>query len=143
MRSTTKPLLGLLVAWALSMPITARAELYIVTGVRSSITSLSRTDAEALFLGYAPLYNDRRGSTLVDAPPGPVREELYQKLTGRTPAQINAHWSRLVFTGKGMPPQEARSVADAKEIIASGVNVIGYVTKNELSNSLRVLYVIQ
>jgi hypothetical protein len=39
----------------------------------------------------------------VDLPNGQVRDEFYLKLTGKNPAQIQAYWSRLVFTGRALP----------------------------------------
>ncbi len=80
---------------------------------------------------------------LVDLPPGNTRDEFYEKLTGKSKVQINAHWSKLVFTGKAMPPNEAKNLTQAKETISSEFNVIGYASRNDLSNSMKVLHVVQ
>ncbi|SQD79905.1 ABC-type phosphate transport system, periplasmic component (fragment) [Moritella yayanosii] len=35
----------------------------------------------------------------------PKQSRLHKDLTGRTPAQVNAYWSRNVFTGLGQNPE--------------------------------------
>lgn len=119
------------------------AEMYVVTGSRSNISALTRPEVMALFLGYANPGASKNSAILIDLPIGSLRDDFYEKLTGKSPAQINAHWSRLVFTGKAMPPQEVKTLSEAKEAISSGVNVIGYVSKLDLSSSMRILYVVQ
>lgn len=126
------------------LPSIAAAEVFIVTGSKSKIQSLTRTEAIALFLGYAPPGANISAGGLIDLPSGNVRDEFYFKLTGKSAVQMNAHWSRLVYTGKAVPPQEVRSVTEAKDVISNGINVIGYVSKTDLSTSnMRVLYVLQ
>lgn len=133
----------LLLAFLL-MPQMASAEILIVTSSKSKVTGLSRAEAVALFLGYATPTTNVASSALIDLPSGPIRDEFYLKLTGKTSVQMNAHWSRLVYTGKAMPPQEVKNIAEAKESITSGLNVIGYISRSELSSgSMRVLYVLQ
>ena len=124
-------------------PIKSFSEVYVVTGTRSNITSLTKPEAIALFLGYANINSGKNSAVLVDLPSGNTRDEFYEKLTGKSNVQINAHWSKLVFTGKAMPPNEAKSVIQAKETISSGFNVIGYVSRDDLSNTMKVLYVVQ
>lgn len=125
------------------LPIKSFSEIYVVTGTRSNIASLTRSEAIALFLGYANVSSGKNSAVLVDLPSGNTRDEFYEKLTGKSNVQINAHWSKLVFTGKAMPPNEAKNVTEAKETISSGFNVIGYVSRSDLSSAMKVLYIVQ
>lgn len=135
---------SILVCLLTILPSMAAAEVFIVTGSKSKVQSLTRTEAIALFLGYAPPGTNISAGALIDLPSGTVRDEFYLKLTGKSAVQMNAHWSRLVYTGKAVPPQEVRSVIEAKDVITNGINVIGYVSKADLSTSnMRVLYVLQ
>jgi hypothetical protein len=91
----------LLVALLASSPI--RAEILIVTSNRSGPIELTRDQAEKLYLGRSSTFSDGTPASLVDLPNGPVRDEFYLKLTGKNPSQIQAYWSRLVFTGRAFP----------------------------------------
>lgn len=116
-----------------------RAELVIVTSTRSSFVELSRDDAEKLYLGRATTLMDGASISLIDLPNGPTRDEFYLKLTAKNPAQIRAYWSRLVFTGRALPPREAHSLGEARQWLAETPNLIGYLDRSDLTSGMRVL----
>jgi hypothetical protein len=127
----------LLVALLISSP--ARAEILIVTSNRSGPIELTRDQAEKLYLGRSATLSDGTPASLVDLPNGPVRDEFYLKLTGKNPSQIQAYWSRLVFTGRAFPPKEARSLAEARQWLTDTPNLIGYLDRNEPTTGMRIL----
>ena len=127
----------LLVALLISSP--ARAEILIVTSNRSGPIELTRDQAEKLYLGRSATLSDGTPASLVDLPNGPVRDEFYLKLTGKNPSQIQAYWSRLVFTGRAFPPKEARSLAEARQWRTDTPNLIGYLDRNEPTTGMRIL----
>ena len=134
-----RTILRLLVLSGLLVPLAVHGELLIVTSTRSGNIELSREQAEKLFLGRSVTLVDGTPITLVDLPIGAVRDDFYQKLTSKNPAQIRAYWSRLVFTGRALPPREADSVADAKQLLAETPNLIGYLDKADITSGMRVL----
>ena len=134
-----RTILRLLVLSGLLVPLAVQGELLIVTSTRSGNIELSREHAEKLFLGRSVTLADGTPITLVDLPIGSVRDDFYQKLTSKNPAQIRAYWSRLVFTGRALPPREADSVADAKQWLAETPNLIGYLDKADITSGMRVL----
>jgi hypothetical protein len=70
----------------------------------------------------------------------PVRAEFYKAATGRDLVQIKATWSRLVFTGKGLPPAELSDAAAVKKAVSSDPKKVGYISKSALDGSVKVLY---
>lgn len=116
-----------------------RAEILIVTSNRSGPIELTREQAEKLYLGRSTTLSDGSSASLVDLPNGSVRDEFYLKLTGKNPAQIQAYWSRLVFTGRALPPREARSMAEARQWLTDTPNLIGYLYRNEPTAGMRIL----
>ncbi|MBL8459656.1 MAG: hypothetical protein JNM92_09865, partial [Zoogloea sp.] len=116
-----------------------RAEILIVTSNRSGPIELTREQAEKLYLGRSTTLSDGSSASLVDLPNGSVRDEFYLKLTGKNPAQIQAYWSRLVFTGRALPPREARSMAEARQWLTDTPNLIGYLDRNEPTAGMRIL----
>ena len=115
------------------------AEILIVTSNRSGPIELTRDQAEKLYLGRSATLSDGTPASLVDLPNGPVRDEFYLKLTGKNPSQIQAYWSRLVFTGRALPPREARSMAEARQWLTDTPNLIGYLDRNEPTAGMRIL----
>ena len=117
----------------------AYAETVLVTGKASTITSLDREEAERLYLGRTAVLKDGTAVTLADLPPGNVRDSFYLTLTGKNPIQIRTYWSRIVFTGRALPPKEASSPTQLRSWLATNPNLIGYLSDADLDDSVRVL----
>lgn len=117
----------------------AHAEVVVVTSARSGPIELSREQAEKLYLGRSTTLGDGTPVNLVDLPNGSTRDEFYVKLTGKNPTQIQAYWSRIVFTGRASPPKEAGSIAEARQWLIDTPNIIGYLERNDVSPGLRIL----
>jgi len=130
----------LLCAVLLAAPGTpAQAGTVLVCAVDSPIASLSREQAEQLYLGRSRELPGGIAVTLVDLPPGPVRDDFYMQLTGKNPAQIRAYWSRMVFTGRALPPREARDVEEALDWLAANPRLIAYLPESAAGPEVRTL----
>ena len=117
-----------------------RAEIVLVTAMDSAIEELSRDEAEQLYLGRRATLSARGALILLDLPSGPVRDQFYRLLTGKNPSQIRAYWSRMVFTGRALPPTESANVSDAHRILLENPNAIAYLPATYAEDpSLRVL----
>lgn len=68
----------------------------------------------------------------------PLRAQFDEKAVGRTSAQLKAHWSKLVFTGKGTPPTELASEQEVLNFVASNPQAIGYVNAASVSDAVKV-----
>lgn len=117
----------------------AHAETVIVTGKASAIGRLDREQAEQFYLGRTAVLPDGTPVTLADLPPGNVRDAFYTALTGKNPIQIRTYWSRIVFTGRALPPKEATSPAQLRGWLATNPNLIGYLSDADVDDSVRVL----
>ncbi|NMG00326.2 hypothetical protein GPA27_23395 [Aromatoleum toluolicum] len=117
----------------------ALAQIVIVAGARSPLPDLTPEQAEQFYLGRAHTLPDGSVVTLADLPTGAVRDQFYQQLTRKNANQIRAHWSRMVFTGRALPPQQAESVAQLRLWLAAQPNLIGYMPAAEADGRVRVL----
>lgn len=129
----------LLIAAGLLAPGPGRAELVLVASVRTAAVEVSRERAENLYLGHATTLADGTPVKLIDLPNGALRDDFYLKLTGKNPAQIRAYWSRLVFTGRALPPREASSTAEARQWLLDTPNLIGYMERTDVPPGARIL----
>ncbi len=118
----------------------AHAEVILVTSADSSVETLNREDAEQLYLGRRSSLSGGSPLLLLDLPPGPVRDRFYRLLTGKNPSQIRAYWSRMVFTGRALPPRESASIEDARRLLLENPGTVGYLPATFSTDpSLRIL----
>jgi ABC-type phosphate transport system substrate-binding protein len=118
----------------------ATADVVAVVSSRSPITALSDSQLADIFLGkvsHAP--NGTRIVPIDQAEDSADRERFYAKIAGRSMAQMKSYWSKIIFTGRGQPPQEIRNVADLRKRIAGDPSAIGYMEESQVDDSVRVV----
>lgn len=121
----------------------AHAKVAVIVARDSPIPSLTTNQAADIFLGKLSLLPGIGMVTPIDQVNGmQVREEFYRKATRKTPAQLTAYWSRLIFTGKGEPPPEAGGTEEVKQVVASNPYAIGYIPASALDGSVRALLIL-
>ena len=102
-----------------------------------SAAALTKEQVVDLYLGR------NQSLTLLDLPESSAtRTDYYKKLTGKDPAQIKSMWSRLTFTGKGVPPKELPDGAAVKKAVAADPKTVGYIDKSEVDGTVKVLQAI-
>ena len=121
---------------ALSLP--ARAELVIVVNPQNPATRMFPSQAAQFFLGGSVMF-----VPIEQAEGSPIREEFYKKVLEKEPAQVQAIWSKIVFTGKGKPPKVMKSSAEVKKAVSESVNAIGYIEKSAVDDSVKVVATVQ
>ena len=118
---------------------TAVADVVVVVSATSTVTTLSQQQIAAIFLGNNARLPDGEQVVPFDQTEGSgTRDEFYAKFTGKSAAQIKTHWSKIIFTGRGQPPKELSS-AEVKKQLAASPHAIGYIEKNMLDATLRVV----
>ena len=132
-------LIGLMFSLGASV---AAAEVVAVVSSRSPVTSLSKGQVVDIFLGRTSRFPDGSQAVPIDQVEGSAsRDEIYLTLAGKSPAQIKAHWSKIIFTGRGQPPREASSDSEVKRLVGADPNAIGYIERNLVDGTLKVLLV--
>jgi ABC-type phosphate transport system substrate-binding protein len=67
------------------------------------------------------------------------RDEFNKAVIGRSSSQVNAYWSKLVFTGKGSMPKELSSDAEIISTIAANQGAIGYIDSGSVTSDVKVI----
>lgn len=129
-----------LIALLLLLPTLASAELVIVTNSQSAIASLTDNEARQLFSGQLRSIGGQRIQPLDLPANNASREHFYRTLTGRSPEQMRAYWTRLIFTGQGQPPREVSGYLELTSLISSSSEYIGYLPASEVNDRVRVIY---
>ena len=122
---------------------TARAEsadgsgehLILVVNPDCGVTRLSREDIINIFMGrYRTLPT---GIPALPIDQAAEREQFYHLLVNKTPAEINAYWARLVFSGRASPPILAPTATEVKTLVENNLGAIGYLLRSDLDSSVR------
>lgn len=118
----------------------ASAEVVAVVSARSSLATLSKSQVADIFLGKSIRYPDGSLAAPIDQVEGSAtREEFYLAFAGKSPSQLNAHWSKIIFTGRGQPPPEVANGVAVKRHLAENPNAIGYIEPALVDASVKVL----
>lgn len=128
---------------ALSLSCSAAvSNVVAVVSAQSSVMVLSQSEIVDIFLGNTRvLPNGEKAMPIDQAEGSATRDEFYAKFAGKSAAQMKAHWSRIIFTGRGHPPKEAALEGEAKKRIVDNPNAIGYLDLRMVDSSVRVLQV--
>ncbi|THF65369.1 hypothetical protein [Pseudothauera rhizosphaerae] len=117
----------------------AHAEFVLVGHPDGPLDSLSREQADQLYMGRRNTLPDGTPVQLIDLPAGPARDRFYLLLTGKNPAQVRAWWSRQVFSGRALPPREAADADEVRRRVADVPAAIGYLPADEAADGLKIL----
>jgi ABC-type phosphate transport system substrate-binding protein len=129
-----------LFAIALGLSAQSRADIVVVVSAQSSITRLSNNQLADIFLGKVSRFPDGTLAVPIDLSEGSdVRNQFYANVADKTPAQIKAYWSKLIFTGRGQPPKSMQNAGDVKKYVAAHLDAIGYMDSKMLDDSVHVL----
>lgn len=119
---------------------TVMADVVAIVSAKSPFTTMSKSEVADIFLGKVnPLAHGTRAVPIDQAEGSAARDAFYAKIAGKSPAQIKAYWSKIIFTGRGRPPAAVSSDIDMKKRVASNPLAIGYVEAESVDDSVRVL----
>ena len=106
----------------------------------SNTAKIDPVAIERIFLGKEKAFsNGTKALPLNLAAAAPEREEFETKVLDKSPSQLKAYWSKLIFTGKGNQPAEA-SVAEMIELVSANPSTIGYVPSSAVTDAVKVIH---
>jgi ABC-type phosphate transport system substrate-binding protein len=118
----------------------AQAEVVVVVSAKNSLNSLTFNQLADIFLGKTEkLPNGARVAPVEQGENSGEKEEFYRRYLNRSQAQIRAYWAKQIFTGKGEPPREFKSIEQLKRHLAANPNSIAYLEREKLDASLKVV----
>lgn len=125
--------------WCCCVPAAA-ADMVVVVSADSPPVTLDREQVVDIFLGKTRTFPDGRRAVPVDHPEGSAgHDAFYASFAGRTPAQLKAHWSKIIFTGRGQPPKQLADVELIKRALDENPDVIAYLPSDMVDERLRIV----
>ena len=120
--------------------VSAQADVVVVVSAKSTVTKLSQIQVAEIFLGKTARFPSGIHAVPIDQGEGTsVRDEFYAKFASKSAAQLKAHWSKIIFTGRGQPPKAAASGAETRKRVAADPNAIGYLERDTADSSVRIV----
>lgn len=131
-------LFGLL---ALSPLAAARADLVVVANPKSGIDRMTREEVVFVFMGRWRHLPSGIAALPVDQPiDSSERTAFYRQLVNKSPSEIKAYWSRLIFSGGSRPPVVPDSREEQARILASTPGAIGYLERSAVDSRVKIVF---
>ncbi|WP_017460335.1 hypothetical protein [Dyella ginsengisoli] len=138
MKSMLKNTIAALILMMVSVP--ALAGIDVIVSAHSNASSMSKDDVSALYLGRTQNLPGGGKAKLYDLPDGNAgRDAFYTAATGKSASQVKAVWSRLVFSGRAVPPTEVHDDAAMVKAVAADPQAVGYVASGAANGSVKVV----
>jgi ABC-type phosphate transport system substrate-binding protein len=117
--------------------------LVVVAHPEVAVTELHRAQLSRYFLKRTTQWPD--GSTLRPVEPVDpgLRRAFAEQVHQRSPADITAYWSALIFSGRELPPLEKASDADLVAWVRATPGAIGYVAAGADTTGVKILSVVR
>ncbi|MCE1227991.1 MAG: phosphate ABC transporter substrate-binding protein, partial [Firmicutes bacterium] len=95
-----KRLSGILTVFGLGLSaMSLNAQVVVIISAKNPISKLTQDQVSQIFLGQTKTFFTGAMAVPVDLSEGSgPRNEFYQKVTGKSAAQVKAHWSKLTFS---------------------------------------------
>ena len=131
----------LLACLALLFAGVASAELVVIVNARSGVSAMTRNEVINIFFGrYRQFFNGDEAEPVDLYDTHPDRERFYQALVGKGLSEVNAYWSRQVFSGRMQPPPKVASPEEVLKWVISHPGGIGFVELSKADARVRVVY---
>jgi len=131
----------LLLLLAISLQI-VYADILVVVSERSSIQNLDKHEVKRIFLDKTRFFPNGEKVQVVEGISENVKNAFYSLVTNKSKSQLRAYWAKQIFTGKGRPPRKMKE-DKLLHYLAQNPNAISYISTEQMSNSLKVLYKIK
>lgn len=136
MKRSTKQFIGALIGAMVSCNLFA--ELAIIVHP-SNTNTLEYEDIQRIFLDKDDFYPDGTEAVAVGQKSGALVDEFNDKVLDRDKTQLKAYWAKLMFTGKGFPPEPLADDAAVISAVAGSANTIGFVNKSAVTDAVKVV----
>jgi ABC-type phosphate transport system substrate-binding protein len=132
-------LLFFLASPALAEPVLD--DLVLIANANSGIEHLTKREVVNIYLGrYRRLDIGSTAEPIDLSSKTDAKSMFYRLLVDKNLAEINAYWSRLVFSGKTRPPQQADSIDEVLEIVGHNRNALGYVDRASVNSEVVIVF---
>lgn len=127
-----------IISFLLLLATRSYAEIAVITHP-SNANALTESHIAHIFLGKTKTFPDGATAIPINQPEDSATSVAFtQNALSKTPSQLKAYWSKLLFTGQGQPPKQVNSDADVIKLVAENPNTIGYIDAANVTAQVKV-----
>ncbi len=106
----------------------AYAEVLIIANKDVSEASLSQQEIQEIFLGKRVQWSDNSRIRFVTVGDAGVHSMFLKQYVKLSDSDWKMYWKRMVFTGRGMPPETISSEAEVIGFVSKTKGAVGYIS---------------
>jgi hypothetical protein len=119
----------------------ATGSLAVVVNARCGVAVMTRNEVVNVFFGrYRQFFNGREAQPVDLADNHPVRGQFYRRLVGKDLADVNAYWSRQIFSGRLQALPRVATPDEAIKWIAAHPCGIGFIEQSKADARFNIVY---
>lgn len=119
-------------------------ELVVIVSTKNPLVALRVDQVADIFLAQTGHFPGGGAALAIDQAIGAAaRDEFYQRVAFKSPALVKAYWTKMVFTGRANPPPEAFGNEAVRKRIAANAELIGYIDRDALDDSVKAILVLR
>ncbi len=116
----------------------------MIVNATNQTTELTQRQLVNLYMGRTQYYPDGMLALPVDqAPDSAARQIFYKTLVGKSVAEVNAYWAKLLFTGRASPPRALMDPETVLQVVRENRNAIGYIESEYVDDTVKVVGQVQ
>lgn len=124
------------------MATLSHAELAVVVNKDSKLDKADAQSVTGLFLGKQRHINNIKVVPVDQEVGADARDEFYGKFINKTESALNAHWAKLLFTGKVSAPRRVMDDVEVIEYLGENPDRIGYIHPTSVDETVKVVFMI-
>lgn len=118
---------------------TANAAISVVVN-KANTAEIDDKTVQRIFLGKEKKFSNGNVAVPINLTTNNAERSAFdEQVLGRSSSQVSAYWSKLVFTGKGVPPTEAANNEAVLAAVEADANAIGYIDSASVTDAVRVI----
>lgn len=134
-------LVGMLAGFCVSG---AQADIAVIANLDNLNPALSLPEAKRIFLGKQQRFANGDPIVVIDqSEQSVIRDVFYQQVAHKSAVQLKSYWTKLVFSGKGTPPDALEDDNAVKAWVAQNLNGLGYIDAQSVDSSVKVLLTVK
>ncbi|MBD1584347.1 phosphate ABC transporter substrate-binding protein [Pseudoalteromonas sp. S16_S37] len=122
----------------LAISVSAQAEVTVIVNPSNGAT-IDKDAIAKIYLGKTKSFSDGTKVNAVGLNSGSTVDEFTANVLGKSSSQYKAYWSKLIFTGKGTPPEALDSEQAVIDFVAANADAIGYVDSSKVTGNVKVV----
>jgi len=116
------------------------AGLVVVVSKDSTVDVLQQEQVENIFLSKTNRFPNGDKAIPIEIRGDQSRIGFYQKIADKTPTQLSAYWTTLVFSGRGKPPKGLKDLPSLITRLEQTNGTISYLDESQITPNLKVIY---